>query len=267
MYEAPITRSSVGLPTNGHAAAAATGTHMRASYLENCEPLSTLTSEQLSKLESHGRVQDMPAKAPIYLATDSAESVFVMVGGLAKVCHRTKDGKESILAFVESGEIFGERAIFETGPRDEYVEAIDPCKVLQLPVAIMRQVVESRVDISIALNKVIARRRHQIETRLKNLMFLSNRERLIHLLLDLTEQFGVSQGEGIRLRIKLSHQDVANLIGSTRETVTVLLGQLKSEQSVAGGRQRIVLANPQRLAAEVDREFRSPRLNSSRPHF
>ncbi len=266
MYEAPITRSSVGLPTNGHAAAA-TGTHMRASYLKSCEPLATLTSEQLLKLESHGRIKDLPAKSPIYLSTDSSDSVFVIVDGLAKVCHRTKDGKESILAFVESGEIFGERAIFETGPRDEYVEAIDPCKVLQLPVSIMRQVVESRVDISNALNKVLSRRRHQIETRLKNLLFLSNRERLIHLLLDLTEQFGVSQGEGIRLRIKLSHQDVANLIGSTRETVTVLLGQLKSEQSVAGGRQRIVLVDPHRLATEVDREFRPPGMNAPRPHF
>jgi hypothetical protein len=84
---------------------------------------------------------------------------------------------------------------------------------------------------------MIGLRRHRIERRLKNLLFLPNRDRLVNLLLDLAEQFGAHDNDGIRLRIKLSHQELGNLIGSTRETVTVLLGQLRSEGSVEGGRR------------------------------
>ncbi|MFC1758780.1 Crp/Fnr family transcriptional regulator [Planctomycetota bacterium] len=267
MYESIAYRTPGVMPRNGHAAVAPDGMQSRAEHLGNCEPLAMLTNEQLAKLETHGRVREFTPKTPIYLPTEPSESVYVLSDGLAKICHRTKDGKESILTFVETGEIFGERAIFESGPRDEYVESIEACKVILLPVTIMRQLIESRVDISIALNKITSRRRHQIETRLKNLLFLSNRERLIHLLLDLTTQFGVPHAEGVRLRIKLSHQDVANLIGSTRETVTVLLGQLKSEHSVSGGRQRIVLADPHRLAEEVGREFQSTPARIPGPHI
>ena len=76
----------------------------------------------------------------------------------------------------------------------------------------------------------------------------------MHLLLDLAEQFGWYSDDGIRLRVKLSHQDMANLIGSTRETVTVTLGQLKSEGSVKCGRCKVVLTNPAQLARSVDRQ-------------
>jgi CRP-like cAMP-binding protein len=96
---------------------------------------------------------------------------------------------------------------------------------------------------------MVGLRRHRIQRRLGSLLFLSYRERLVQLLLDLADQFGCRRDEedGIRLRIKLSHRELAHLIGSTRETVAVLLGQLKAEGSVDGGRRSVVLTNPQRL--------------------
>lgn len=109
------------------------------------------------------------------------------------------------------------------------------------------------LDVALGITKMIGLRRHRIEHRLKNLLFLSNRDRLVHLLLDLAEQFGSHADDGIRLRIKLSHQELASLIGSTRETVTVILGQLKAEGSIDSGRRKIVLTAPQRLARSVHR--------------
>lgn len=81
------------------------------------------------------------------------------------------------------------------------------------------------------------------------MLSLSYRERLEQLSLDLADQFGRRRDEedGIRMRIKLSHRELAHLIGSTRETVAVLLGQLKAEGSVDGGWRSVVLPNPQRL--------------------
>lgn len=121
----------------------------------------------------------------------------------------------------------------------------------------MQHLMAVRADVALGITKMIGLRRQRIERRLKNLLFLSNRERLVHLLIDLAEQFGLHTDDGIQLRVKLSHQDMANLIGSTRETVTVTLGQLKSEGSVDGGRRKILLTNPERLARSVNR--RSPR--------
>ena len=110
--------------------------------------------------------------------------------------------------------------------------------VVMIPNEEMQHLMAERADVALGITKLIGLRRQRIERRLKNLLFLPNRERVVHLLIDLAEQFGLHTHDGIRLRVKLSHQDMANLIGSTRETVTVILGQLKSEGSVAGGRRK-----------------------------
>ena len=108
-------------------------------------------------------------------------------------------------------------------------------------------------DFTIELVKMFAQRRHRIERRIKNLLFSSNHERLVHLLLELAEQFGVQLEDGISFRIKISHQELASLIGSTRETVTILLGQLKADGLITGGRRKIVLADLSRLRESVSR--------------
>ena len=83
-------------------------------------------------------------------------------------------------------------------------------------------------------------------------MFHSNRDRLIHLLVELAEQYGKTVGREIELQIKLSHQDLASVIGSTRETVTVILGQLQAEGSLRLGRRQITLTDIERLAETAD---------------
>ncbi len=230
-------------------------------HLKNNELFTKLKPDQLEQLESRCRSRAFAAHSPVYLPSESADSVFLLVSGLVKVCNLTSDGKQSIMAFIEPGELFGELAIFESEPRDEYVEAIEKSSIVMIPACAIQELMAANHDVSIALNKMIGRRRHRVERRLKNLLFLSNRDRLVHLLLDLAEQFGIRESDGIRLRIKLAHQEIANLMGSTRETVTILLGQLKSEGLVDIGRQRITLVHAEQLAMSVHRK--APSLNEA----
>ena len=188
------------------------------------------------------------------MPSENTDFVFLLASGLVEVCHLTFDGKKSILAFVEPGELFGELAIFDPSQRDEYVETVEPATVVMIPTREMHQLMAERADVALAITRMISLRRHRVERRLKNLLFLPNRERLVNLLLDLGDQFGWQAEDGIRLRVRLSHQDLANLIGATRETVTVVLGQLKAEGSVRGGRRQIVLGDPEQLARSVHRK-------------
>jgi CRP/FNR family transcriptional regulator, cyclic AMP receptor protein len=224
-------------------------------FLKHCNLFDRLSPEQIKRLEMRSRLKTFPAHNPIYLPVARADSVFLLAKGLAKVSHLNRDGKESILAFVESGELFGELAMFEEEQRNEYVEAIESSTVVMIPADEMNHLMNENADMAIGITRMIGLRRQRVERRLKNLLFLPNRERLVHLLLDLAEQFGWQSDEGIRLRIRLSHQDLANLVGSTRETITVALGQLKSEGSIEGGRRSIVLTNPTRLAESVHRQL------------
>lgn len=101
---------------------------------------------------------------------------------------------------------------------------------------------------SLAVTKIVGLRQRRLERRLRNLLFRSNRERLLGLLFELMEQYGRRIDEGLLIDIKLSHQDLAGLIGVTRESVTLALGELQLERLITVGRQRIVILNAQKLA-------------------
>ncbi len=220
-------------------------------HLKRCRLFHDLDPGQLAEIEAQSRFRSFPRKTPIYLPADESRAVFLLASGRAKICHLTADGKQSILAFVEPGELFGELAVLEEGPRDEYAETIDASTIVLIPGSLVTELMNRNPRLSMGVTKMIGLRRRRIETRLKNLLFLSNRDRLAHLLLDLADQYGRPVADGIELGIKLSHQDLANVIGSTRETVTVVLGHMQDEQLVRIGRRRITLIDAPRLAASV----------------
>lgn len=224
-------------------------------YLKRCELFERLSAKELEQLESRCRARSFPRKTPIYLPIDEARSVFLLASGRVKICHLTPEGKQSILAFIDPGELFGELAVFEQGAREEYAETLEPSTVVMIPGDEMQRLIQQHPVVSMSVTRMMGLRRRRIERRLKNLLFLSNRDRLTHLLLELAEQYGEPSSEGVRLRIKLSHHDLANVIGSTRETVTVVLGELQAEGLISLGRRKIVIRQPDRLAASVERAF------------
>jgi CRP-like cAMP-binding protein len=116
----------------------------------------------------------------------------------------------------------------------------------------MQRLIDEHPDVSLGLTKLMGLRRRRIERRLKHLLFHSNRDRLVHLLLELAEHYGRPSPEGVELGIKLSHQDLASIIGSTRETVTITLGELQVEGNLRVGRKRITLTDVEGLARSVN---------------
>src|SRR5688572_6495157 len=87
-------------------------------FLKNCDLFERLTSAELSQLESRAKVRQFPRRSAVYLPADQADAVLLLVSGRVKIGSLTTGGKESILAFIEPGELFGELAIFDAGRRE-----------------------------------------------------------------------------------------------------------------------------------------------------
>ena len=87
-----------------------------------------------------------------------------------------REGKQSILAFIEPEELFGELAMFEQGQRDEYAKAVEPSTVIIIPGEYLQELMGKLSDLTLAITKEIGLRRRRIERRLKNLLCLSNRQ-------------------------------------------------------------------------------------------
>lgn len=204
------------------------------------------------------RSKSFAEKCLMSLPSSDSRSVFLLATGRARVYHLNSDGRQTVLSFIEPGEVFGELALIDPTEQMDYVEAMAASVVVQISVGELHQLMKVSPAFSMDIARLIGVRRRRIERRLKNLLFRSNREKLVHLLLDLVEQYGAQNGIGVELGIRLSHQELANVIGSTRETVTITLGHLRDEGLIHLARQRIVLKHMDRLAVIVGRE--QPRL-------
>lgn len=221
-------------------------------FIKNCNIFSQMSSEDLQWVEGHSRMRKLKRGEPVYLPNHQTDGVLLVAEGRVKICHITPEGKQSILNFIDQNEIFGELSIFDTVEREEYAEAAENTTLVWIPKAAMQAVVRKYPDIAFRFTKVIGLRRQRIERRLRNLLFRSNRERVIHLLLELVEKYGRPTDLGMDLNIRLSHQEMAGIIGSTRETVTVVLGQLQSEGLIKIARRRISILDLNKLAGEVN---------------
>lgn len=197
-------------------------------------------------LERNARVRRFARRSIIYLPQDGCENAFLLAEGRVRICSDTAEGKSATLAFIEPGELFGEIGLLQQALREETAEAVLNSTVVLLPVDQLRSVMETSPGLTLGISRLMGFRRHRIERRLRNLLFRSNRERMIHLLLELAESYGHQSSGAIQLSLRLSHQDFASIIGTTRESVTTVLGDLQHEGYVEVRRQSVAIL---RLAA------------------
>lgn len=222
-------------------------------YVKHCRLFQQLPLADLKKLEQSAQSRTFPSGSAVYAPHDRGEHVLLLESGRVKICHLLPDGRRTILAFIEPGELFGELALLTGGCREELAEAVGRSVVISLPAKDLDEVMERHPGLSLGITKLIGLRRRRVERRLKSLLFRSHREKMLALLLELVEQYGARCPEGVRLEIPLSHQDMASLIGSTRETVTLTLNQLASEGMVRLGRRNLTIVDPLALAEATQR--------------
>ncbi len=217
-------------------------------YLKGCDLFGSLTPEQARQMERNALFRSFKRQALIYAPSDPGQCVMVLAKGRVKIKDITPEGKETILTFIEEGEMFGELALLDGEPRQEYAEAAEDCEVVVVPSDNMLWLMKLRSDVSLFVTKMIGWRRRRIENRLRNVLFLPSRDRMIRLLCELVEAHGDRSGNRCEIRLSLSHQELASLIGVTRETVTTVLGHLQGEGLVKIHRRRIVIVDCDTLA-------------------
>ena len=221
-------------------------------YVKKSELFENLSAEEASRLESHSSVRRFARKEIVYFPGDIGGAVLLLIEGRVKLKTITPEGKEAILAFIEPGEIFGELAILEEGAeRGEFAETALSTAICAIPRDAMLEVMTAHPDIALRVTRLMGVKQRRIENRVKNMLFRSFRERVIFLLLELSERYGKPVGDRVLIGMKLSHQELASLIGATRETVTILLGELQNEGHIEINKRQISLVDPKRLSESV----------------
>jgi CRP-like cAMP-binding protein len=222
-------------------------------YLKRCPLFERLSADESQRLEARALARNFAKRQIIYFPDEPGQTILLLARGRVKIKAVTPDGRESIFAFIEEGEVFGELALLDVEPRREYAEAVEDSLVLAVPREDVLWLMERRPAVALHVTKLLGFRRRRIENRLRNILFRSTRERTISLVLELLDSHGGrSDRGGWEIRLKLSHQELANLIGATRESVTLALGRLQREGLIAVQRRTIRVPDRTKLAAAAD---------------
>jgi len=218
-------------------------------YLKKIALFQDLPAPALSRLAEQVELREIRRRQVIYLPGDPGGAVFFVNGGRVKISKVTRDGKELTLAYRGPGEIFGELAMLEGGPREEMAEAMENAMITEFPREEFEKLVQAHGMLGYRLTKSMLQRRREVENKVEQLLFKDVNAKLAELLLRLGSEYGVASGRGTLVALKITHQEMANLIGSTRETVSLTLSQFKRKGLIHTDGRKVILADPEGLRA------------------
>jgi CRP-like cAMP-binding protein len=219
------------------------------ALLRRCDVLGEVSNEALQALLPGMAVGNFRPRQVIYLPGDRAQGVHFLTSGRIKISKVTRDGKELTLAYRSEGDFFGEPCLLDGGPREEMAEAMDASTTVEVPRELLDTLLKSDGGAAYKFARALIARRKDLETRVEQLIFKDVGAKLAELLLNLGQEHGISDARGTVVGLKITHQEMANLIGSTRETVSLTLSQFKRKGLIQTEGRRVILADQEGLRA------------------
>lgn len=217
------------------------------SYLKEVALFSGLDPEELRQVAKIAMERRYRKGMVIFVEGEPGEAVFFVKSGKVKLSKPAADGREQILALLQPGEIFAEVVLFDEGPYPATAEAIEDTVVGMIRNKDMEKLVRNNPEISLKMLKVMNQKLRHAQTLIRDLALKDTSGRLAGMLLKLAAEYGQRTEDGIRISLPLTRQEIANLIGTSRETVTRLLSEFQRARVLEINRQEIVILDAKKL--------------------
>ena len=179
---------------------------------------------------------------------DSGDRLYILLSGKVKLGHASADGRENLLAVLGPGEIVGELTLFDPGPRSTTATAVAPTELLTLDHNQLMTFVESHPQLAKDMLRALAQRLRRTNTALADLVFSDVPGRVAKALLDLADRFGTSTDKGVHVPHDLTQEELAQLVGASRETVNKSLADFVSRGWIRLEGRAVTLLDVDRLA-------------------
>lgn len=180
-------------------------------------------------------------KDTIFAPGDPDDQLYFLISGVVRIYKIYGDYKEATTAMIQDGGIFGKLSLVEGRWQDVFAEAVTEARVASIQKASIEQVVKNRPEFALKLFSTLSERLRQSDEVIESLLHREVSTRLATLLLNLADRFGVRNGQGVALDVKLTHQDLANMIASTREAVSKVMSEFQRDGHIETKSRRITL--------------------------
>jgi CRP/FNR family cyclic AMP-dependent transcriptional regulator len=219
-------------------------------YLKRINLFRCLSPEELEKVGRIAQHRTYQRRQLVFSPDDQGDAVYLLKRGRVKLSRFDDKGKEITLAILEEGEFFGEEALTRVAKRSAYAEALEEAVIGRIDRGDFERLLESNADLALRVARQMSERLLGAQSRIESLAFRDVPQRLAGALLELARDHGGEVEDGkIRIQVRLTHQELASLIASTRETTTTLLNRFKREGWVESDGRWIIVSDPAALEA------------------
>lgn len=210
-------------------------------YLQQFDILKPLSQDEIDKLSAIAIMKTISKGQILYLPSDDARVIYFLKSGKVKISAYSKDGRELTKAILGRGELFGEMAIVDSHHRDEVVEVIEDGLICSIPEPEFRDFLINNPLLNIEITKLIGQRLIRIENKLESLYFKNAHQRVCEFLKELAIAHGneVVPDTKFEVDLYLTHEDIAKMTASTRQTVTTILRKLEKDGVISYDRKKL----------------------------
>lgn len=186
--------------------------------------------------------------ATIFHEGDAGDSLYVVLAGKVKIGRKANDGRENMLAVMGPSDQFGELSLFDPGPRTATATALTDVRLARMDKGVLRPWITEHPEIAEQLLRVLARRLRRTNNIVADLIFTDVPGRVAKALLQLASRFGTPGGQHIRVTHDLTQEELAQLVGASRETVNKALADFVNRKWLRLEGKTVVILDHDRLA-------------------
>ncbi|MFC7440445.1 Crp/Fnr family transcriptional regulator [Laceyella putida] len=222
--------------------------HHPIDLLQGVPLFSGLTDSELERLWEIADHRNFNKKEVIFTEGSEKTAVYLIKSGLVKTYKTDERGHAHIVSLLRDGDLFPHTGFFSQHPYPATAETIDQTELIAIPVKSFEALMLANPSMAVKVMRVMSDKILDLQKQLQELTGYAAQNRAITFLLGLADKYGKKREGTIRIDIPLTHQDMASAIGTTRETVSRLLNQLRKDGLIDVGRNQFIILDKDALS-------------------
>ncbi|HVB75706.1 MAG TPA: Crp/Fnr family transcriptional regulator [Ktedonobacteraceae bacterium] len=211
------------------------------SYLKQVSLFADLADEDIHELMSSAKRRPFRSGEVIFHRDDPGQVLYMIKEGKVKICIISPDGQEISLAVLGKGEYFGEFALLDGLPRSADAIALEKVECYTLQRSDFHNAIMKTPKIAIQVLEALTRRLRNTDQMVEDLIFLDVYGRVAKKLLELADAHGIKTEDGVRIDVRLTQQELASMVGASRESVNKVMGYFTEKDFISTDKHRITL--------------------------
>ncbi|HLL70079.1 MAG TPA: Crp/Fnr family transcriptional regulator [Pyrinomonadaceae bacterium] len=217
----------------------------RADIIRQSEIADGLDETLIAKLAASSTAIDFRRRRFVYRDGDTPDSLYLIARGRVKLCRSEKEtGREAVIDILPAGSLFGEFALYGSGARQMCAVAFEQARLLRIPVGDFREAMSQSRTLYDYTFRLVGQRLARSEQRVADFALDAIPARLEKLLHELSERYGQPGTDGVLIDLNLPHREIASIVGSTRESITVRLNDMRRAGMIDFVDRKILIKQP-----------------------